>query len=81
MGYADLEKLNKTSYPLYFCGIPTGEPACSPSRPGEYPKYSVDLDRDQDGVYDSLDNCPAIFNPPRPMDKGVQPGYFCKIGF
>jgi hypothetical protein len=65
------------TYPLFFCGEPTGEPPCTPSRPGEYdgltvggPASSGDLDGD--GIVDHLDNCRKVFNPVRPMDHGVQ---------
>jgi len=58
-------------YDLFFCGVPTGEPSCEPSRPGEYDGVTAD-DDDGDGVSDAQDNCPLIFNPIRPMDNGVQ---------
>lgn len=59
------------AYPAFFCGEPTDEPTCAPSRPGEFPLSSDDADGD--GVADGEDNCPSVFNPIRPMDRGVQP--------
>ena len=79
MSYLGLAKLNVDSYPVSFCGPPVNEPLCIPSRLNEYPIHPVNLDWDQDGVKNTQDNCPRIFNPPRPMDKGLQPGYFCKV--
>ena len=79
MRYAALAKANADSYPINFCGIPKGEPMCVPSRPNEYPIHPIHLDWDQDGVYNTQDNCPRVFNPPRPMDASIQPGYFCKV--
>lgn len=77
MNYQSLSEKNMTSYPLVFCNTPPTEPTCIPSRPNEYPKYSIGLDLDQDGAMNSVDNCRRIFNPARPMDNGQQPGYFC----
>lgn len=80
MSYSELVELNADSYPISFCeGTPEGEPLCVPSRPNEYPIHPVHLDWDQDGVKNAQDNCPKIFNPPRPMDQGLQPIYFCKV--
>ena len=43
-----------------------------PSRPGEYTGTPTTLDRDGDGIENSLDNAPDVFNPPRPVDGGIQ---------
>ena len=59
----------ESSYPLFFCGVPDNEPTCAPSRPGEYAGI-VDGDADGDGIDDESDNCPAVFNPVRPLDMG-----------
>jgi imidazolonepropionase-like amidohydrolase len=62
-----------TTYPLFFCGIPDNEPTCVPSRPDEFTGVTTADDQDGDGIADALDNCPNWFNPPRPMDDGMQP--------
>jgi len=62
-------------YPLFFCGVPENEPTCVPFRQGEFDGIPKANDADGDGVFDDRDNCPYIFNPPRPMDKGRQPDY------
>jgi cytosine/adenosine deaminase-related metal-dependent hydrolase len=63
---------SKNPYPLFFCkGDPTNEPSCVPVRKGEYGQSNPD-DKDGDGVVDSKDNCPNVFNPIRPMDNGKQ---------
>ena len=60
-------------YPLYFCRgqIPTDEPTCTPYR-DTYPNGTSAKDQDGDGVPDSMDDCPTIFDPHRSMDDGVQ---------
>ena len=60
-----------SDYPAIHCGIPEDEPTCEPSRPGEYDGLTAD-DQDGDGLADSADNCPQMFNPIRPMDDGGQ---------
>ncbi len=60
------------AYPAFFCGTPAGEPTCIPSRPGEFDGITAD-DQDGDGISDSQDNCPTVFNPIRPIDNGEQP--------
>lgn len=60
-------------YELFFCGPPADEPTCVPSRPGEYEGKVTPTDKDGDGIADDKDNCPAVFNPPRPIDGGKQP--------
>lgn len=68
-----LDQLRPASaYDLFFCGIPDNEPSCIPFRPGEYDGTPTGGDADGDGIPDSLDNCPALFNPVRPVDNGVQ---------
>tara|TARA_B100001989_G_scaffold253357_1_gene240416 strand:- start:12284 stop:15202 length:2919 start_codon:yes stop_codon:yes gene_type:complete len=65
-----------TVYPTFFCTKPDKEPSCVPER-----KRSADVpnlpasqgnDKDGDGVEDSKDNCPSVFNPIRAMDNNVQ---------
>jgi len=73
MTLAQLETAVGTTYPLYFCGPPPDEPTCIPSRPGEYDGSITAQDGDGDGIEDSLDSCPTVFNPVRPMDGGKQP--------
>ena len=63
----------KEPYALFFCGTPTGEPSCTPARPGSYSGTPSADDSDGDGVVDSADSCPKLFNPPRPMNDGKQP--------
>jgi len=65
--------LGGQSYGLFFCGVPPGEPTCIPSRPNEFDGLPGSTDGDGDGIADSADNCPTIFNGIRPMDNGVQP--------
>lgn len=62
-----------SSYPLFFCrgAAPVGEPSCSPYR-DTYPDGITATDRDGDGVPDSTDDCPDVFNPVRNMDGGAQ---------
>jgi hypothetical protein len=56
-------------YPLFFCRgtVPTSEPSCVPYR-STYPNGITATDGDGDGVPDTTDDCPTIFNPPRMMD-------------
>lgn len=61
-----------TAYDLFFCGLPDNEPSCIPFRPGEYDGVPTEWDADGDGIPDGQDNCPALFNPIRPVDGGVQ---------
>jgi hypothetical protein len=62
-------------YPLYACGLPPSEPSCEPLRPGEYAPESSPHDRDGDGIVDSDDSCPDVFDPIRPMDDGARADY------
>jgi|GEM_PF-254990 len=83
---ADLQVANPSSYPLFFCGTPTDEPVCVPRRTAAVASNvpaSVNGsnlyngvrrlgDSDGDGIEDSQDNCPILFNPIRPLDNGKQ---------
>jgi hypothetical protein len=55
-------------YGLFFCDDPTGEPSCVPARTGEYDGLPKANDMDGDGILDTDDNCPRVFNPARPLD-------------
>ena len=65
-------------YPSFFCTTPTNEPSCVPERPAAvnnstiYTGIPSGTDNDGDGVGNSVDNCPDVFNPVRPMDNGAQ---------
>jgi len=61
-----------TAYELYFCGIPTGEPSCVPSRPGNFTGIPSAGDSDGDGIANAKDLCPTVFSAIRPMDSGIQ---------
>jgi hypothetical protein len=73
-GLAATLAANRDSYALMACGaVPDGEPTCTPSWPGQFNGVVVGgRDDDGDGVANDVDNCPTIFNPPRPMDAGLQ---------
>lgn len=76
-GEVDLTALREvaedSSYPLFACeGDTVSEPTCVPSRPGQYDGQPTKDDADGDGIADTADNCPARFNPPRPLE-GAQP--------
>ncbi|MEM7677575.1 MAG: amidohydrolase family protein, partial [Myxococcota bacterium] len=60
------------AYELFYCDTPPMEPTCVPFRPGEFMGASTNLDADGDGAVDSVDNCPTVFNPIRPVDNGQQ---------
>ncbi|MCA9516137.1 MAG: thrombospondin type 3 repeat-containing protein [Myxococcales bacterium] len=66
-------RLEPTSYDLFFCGVPTNEPSCTPFRPGEFTGVPSAGDADGDGIADAVDNCPNVFNAIRPMDGTSQP--------
>jgi cytosine/adenosine deaminase-related metal-dependent hydrolase len=66
---ADVQAAASSSYPLFFCktATPDAEPTCVPYRDA-YPYGTSATDQDGDGVADTADDCPTIFNPPRTMD-------------
>lgn len=69
-------------YALASCGsAPPDEPTCVPARALESDKVNQSTvfagmssadDTDGDGVPNAEDNCPTVFNPARPLDKGKQ---------
>lgn len=65
-------------YPAFFCGDPEHEPSCVPARSAAVTGSTVYTgvvtadDSDGDGIPDATDDCPRVFNPIRPMDRGVQ---------
>lgn len=67
-----LKASNQHSYQLAMCGNENLEPSCTPARYGEYDGSVSSIDFDGDGITNDADNCPRIFNPPRPMDFGKQ---------
>ena len=75
---AALTAQNASSYPAFFCGVPAGEPSCTPARPVSvagsttYDGIARAGDSDGDGIGDTADNCPRMFNPVRPMDHELQ---------
>jgi cytosine/adenosine deaminase-related metal-dependent hydrolase len=75
---AALSAHNASSYPAFFCGVPAGEPTCTPARAVSvagsttYDGVPNDGDADGDGIADAADDCPHVFNPVRPMDHGSQ---------
>lgn len=64
--------VNQGAYPLFFCGEPSEEPSCIPFRQGEFTGMSSPDDQDGDGVNDDVDNCPTVFNAPRPLEGDLQ---------
>lgn len=69
--FVEKMKNSANAYPLFFCAAPADEPTCEPTRSGEYQGITSD-DLDGDGVVNTVDSCPRIFNPIRPLDKGRQ---------
>jgi hypothetical protein len=69
-------------YTLASCGqTPPDEPTCLPARTLDTDKVNQSTafagtsnadDIDGDGIPNAKDNCPTIFNPARPLDKGAQ---------
>ena len=76
--YSALRTSVGTTYPAFFCGVPTNEPTCVPKRPAGvagstvYTGVASAADSDGDGVLNASDNCPMVFNPVRPLDGGAQ---------
>jgi cytosine/adenosine deaminase-related metal-dependent hydrolase len=70
---AKIRAAGEAIYPLFFCKnqVPTDEPSCTPWREA-YKAGITAGDKDGDGVPDAQDNCPDVFNPPRPVDGSVQ---------
>ncbi len=71
------DALKNAKYPMFFCDVPANEPTCVPQRvrPEDTQKstvYNASIarasDLDGDGIPDSEDNCPGMFNPVRPQD-------------
>jgi hypothetical protein len=71
---AQIQAIGTSVYPIFSCKgtTPTNEPSCVPYR-DTYPNGTSATDGDGDGVPDSTDDCPTIFNPPRPMDNANDP--------
>lgn len=77
---ASLQMANNGRYPLFFCGEPMNEPSCLPARTRTmnpmasvngstvYAGMSTMRDMDGDGIDNTADNCPTVFNPVRPLD-------------
>jgi hypothetical protein len=70
---AQIQTVISSTYPLFSCRgqTPPDEPTCVPYR-DTYPDGTSATDEDGDGVDNSTDDCPTIFNPPRSMDDNVQ---------
>jgi hypothetical protein len=77
--FDDLAAANADLYPPFYCGVPEGEPTCTPQRStsiagsSTYDGVPTDADADSDGIDDEDDTCPAVFDPIRPVDEGAQP--------
>jgi cytosine/adenosine deaminase-related metal-dependent hydrolase len=70
---AALRAAGEATYPLFFCDLPRDEPSCTPARPGEYDGIPTDADADGDGLVDTADACPRVFDPLRSADDGRKP--------
>lgn len=76
--YSTLKQSNTGAYPDFFCGEPSNEPSCVPSRPMSVEASSIYTgvpsadDADGDGIPDADDFCPNQFNPIRVLDHGEQ---------
>jgi len=77
-GYAALKTGAGNIYDAFFCGAPTNEPSCVPTRPASVQGSTIYTgaitadDSDGDGIPNTTDICPRVFNPIRPMDNGKQ---------
>src|SRR5688500_11378759 len=76
--YAQLQtSAGANIYPAFTCGVPMNEPSCIPARPtGTPPNYTGAVtaeDTDGDGIANTADLCPKVFDPIRPMDGSAQP--------
>src|SRR6185436_7784264 len=68
-------------YPAFACGTPMNEPSCTPKRQAvdsvngstTYTGVPSTSDTDGDGIPDTSDKCPMVFDPIRPVDNGIQP--------
>jgi large repetitive protein len=78
LAYDALRTAAGDPYPAFACGTPTNEPSCTPSRSASvssstiYSGAKTADDEDGDGIPSAADDCPAVFNPARPVDDGVQ---------
>jgi large repetitive protein len=78
MTHAQLLTAVGVTYPAFDCDVPDNEPTCVPSRAVSVSGSTIYTglpgagDADGDGIADSSDNCPAVFNPILPLDVGVQ---------
>jgi hypothetical protein len=72
---AQIQSIGTSVYPLFFCRgqVPTSEPTCVPFREA-YMNGITATDGDGDGVPDTTDDCPTIFNPARLMDNANDAG-------
>lgn len=84
LSYQELQTNVGNVYPAFFCGDPQQEPLCHPSRTAAnasvngstvYTGVPSADDADGDGIANAMDNCPAVFNPVRPVDGGAQADY------
>lgn len=81
ISYGTLQSNVGTIYPAYFCDTPVNEPTCVPSRTVPLAKtttfngIATPSDTDGDGIDNNSDICPTVFDPIRPVDKGVQADY------
>ncbi len=75
-GSLSLADLVSAYGPPYWCSTPPMEPTCVPYRDeGDgivYDGIATGGDADGDGILDVNDNCPSVFNPPRPVDGFAQ---------
>jgi hypothetical protein len=71
--FAQVQAAAASIYPLFFCKgtTPMNEPSCVPYR-DTYPNGETMADPDGDGLASTMDDCPSVFNPVRPMDGTTQ---------